>query len=327
MSRGSGQFSMARNLAERLSFSVIPVAPTIERPLPPSPSMSGADTRSLPRQRALLSWLFAARTLLAVGTLLAAALVWTTTPDVSFIFSIAVLVTLVATAYGWWRVRIRGGESAASSWWDRRWPISGWSPRWCTIQRARDLRLALRAGHRRLRGAAAAAARRAGHGVRHHPVRLRYIAGRLVRPGRGILGPGGGVQRGLRDRRGAGPPAARAEWSRTRWRPNCGGCGSRPMTSSRTSAPGCSPSTARAGSPSSIRWASGCSARRRPNDRTPDPGHAQARSPEMWAAMVAAIRHGRKVSRSEGTVQDDGRVFPIGLCTTTFRPRIARRRR
>ena len=43
------------------------------------------------------------------------------------------------------------------------------------------------------------------------------------------------------------------------------------------------------------------------------------RSPEMWAAMVAAIRHGRKVSRSEGTVQhDDGRVFPIGLSTTTF---------
>jgi len=101
---------MARNLAKRLSFSVIPVAPTIERPLPASPGISGADTRSLPRQRALLSWLFAARTLLAVGTLLAAALVWTRTPDVSFIFSIAVLVTLVATAYGWWRVRIRGGE-------------------------------------------------------------------------------------------------------------------------------------------------------------------------------------------------------------------------
>ncbi|HEY7029399.1 MAG TPA: ATP-binding protein [Gemmatimonadales bacterium] len=43
------------------------------------------------------------------------------------------------------------------------------------------------------------------------------------------------------------------------------------------------------------------------------------RSPEMWAAMVSAIRHGRKVSRSEGTVQhDNGRVFPIGLSTTTF---------
>ena len=43
------------------------------------------------------------------------------------------------------------------------------------------------------------------------------------------------------------------------------------------------------------------------------------RSPELWAALVAAIRHGRKVSRSEGMVQhDDGRMFPIGLSTTTF---------
>jgi PAS domain S-box-containing protein len=43
------------------------------------------------------------------------------------------------------------------------------------------------------------------------------------------------------------------------------------------------------------------------------------RSPELWAAVVAAIRHGRKVSRSEGTVQHgDGRVFPIGLSTTVF---------
>jgi two-component system sensor histidine kinase PilS (NtrC family) len=43
------------------------------------------------------------------------------------------------------------------------------------------------------------------------------------------------------------------------------------------------------------------------------------RSPELWAAIVAAIRHGRKVSRGEGTVlHDEGRIFPIGLSTTTF---------
>jgi two-component system, NtrC family, sensor histidine kinase PilS len=43
------------------------------------------------------------------------------------------------------------------------------------------------------------------------------------------------------------------------------------------------------------------------------------RSPELWAALVAAIRHGRKVSRGEGTVlHEDGRIFPIGLSTTTF---------
>lgn len=43
------------------------------------------------------------------------------------------------------------------------------------------------------------------------------------------------------------------------------------------------------------------------------------RSPELWAAMVAAIRHGRKVNRAEGMVQlASGRMFPIGLSTTTF---------
>ncbi|HEV8123617.1 MAG TPA: ATP-binding protein [Gemmatimonadales bacterium] len=43
------------------------------------------------------------------------------------------------------------------------------------------------------------------------------------------------------------------------------------------------------------------------------------RSPELWAAIVAAIRHGRKVNRAEGSVLlADGRMFPIGLSTTTF---------
>ncbi len=45
----------------------------------------------------------------------------------------------------------------------------------------------------------------------------------------------------------------------------------------------------------------------------------KTRSPELWAAIVAGLRHGRKVSRGEGTVQHaDGRIFPIGLSTTTF---------
>ena len=45
----------------------------------------------------------------------------------------------------------------------------------------------------------------------------------------------------------------------------------------------------------------------------------QRRSPELWAAIASGIRHGRKVSRGEGTVEhDDGRRFPIGLSTTAF---------
>lgn len=43
------------------------------------------------------------------------------------------------------------------------------------------------------------------------------------------------------------------------------------------------------------------------------------RSSELWAAVVAGIRSGRKVGRGEGTVmREDGGMFPIGLSTTTF---------
>jgi two-component system, NtrC family, sensor histidine kinase PilS len=46
----------------------------------------------------------------------------------------------------------------------------------------------------------------------------------------------------------------------------------------------------------------------------------KTRSSELWAATVAGIRNGRKISRGEGMVlQSAGRMFPIGLSTTTFR--------
>jgi two-component system sensor histidine kinase PilS (NtrC family) len=46
----------------------------------------------------------------------------------------------------------------------------------------------------------------------------------------------------------------------------------------------------------------------------------KTRSSELWAAAVAGIRNGRKISRGEGVVvQSGGRIFPIGLSTTTFR--------
>jgi two-component system, NtrC family, sensor histidine kinase PilS len=46
----------------------------------------------------------------------------------------------------------------------------------------------------------------------------------------------------------------------------------------------------------------------------------KSRSSELWAAAVAGIRNGRKISRGEGmVVQKAGRMFPIGLSTTTFR--------
>jgi two-component system, NtrC family, sensor histidine kinase PilS len=46
----------------------------------------------------------------------------------------------------------------------------------------------------------------------------------------------------------------------------------------------------------------------------------KVRSTELWAAVVAGIRNGRKISRGEGIVSHHGgRSFPIGLSTTTFR--------
>jgi PAS domain S-box-containing protein len=45
----------------------------------------------------------------------------------------------------------------------------------------------------------------------------------------------------------------------------------------------------------------------------------KSRSSELWAAIVAGIRHGRKVNRGEGFIlREDGSMFPIGLTTTTF---------
>ncbi len=66
--------------------------------------------RTLPSQRTMISWLFAARTLLAVVTLFGAALFWTDAPDVSFIVSVAVLIAFTITVYGWWSIWVRETE-------------------------------------------------------------------------------------------------------------------------------------------------------------------------------------------------------------------------
>ncbi len=78
-------------------------------PLPVSrPSIPSRTVRfGLPDQRTLLTWLFVGRVALAVATLIRAALVWTQTPDVSFIVSIGVLFAFLITAYGAYHTLIR----------------------------------------------------------------------------------------------------------------------------------------------------------------------------------------------------------------------------
>jgi two-component system sensor histidine kinase PilS (NtrC family) len=62
---------------------------------------------SLPDQRTLLSWLFVGRLVLAVGVLLGAGLVWTERPREAFLVSIAVVIALMFTAYGGWATVLR----------------------------------------------------------------------------------------------------------------------------------------------------------------------------------------------------------------------------
>ena len=62
---------------------------------------------SLPDQRTLLSWLFIGRLVLAVGVLLGAGLVWTERPRESFLVSVAVVIALTFTVYGAWAAFLR----------------------------------------------------------------------------------------------------------------------------------------------------------------------------------------------------------------------------
>ncbi|MBA2458600.1 MAG: PAS domain S-box protein [Gemmatimonadales bacterium] len=77
---------------------------------PPATEQPRTGKRSLPDQRTLLSWLFVGRLVLAVGILLGAGLVWTERPQESFLVSIAVLIALTFTAYGAWTVYVRQGR-------------------------------------------------------------------------------------------------------------------------------------------------------------------------------------------------------------------------
>ena len=72
------------------------------------PSDQRAGRSSLPDQRTLLSWLFMGRLILAVGILIGAGLVWTVRPQESFLVSIAVVIALMFTAYGFYIVHLRG---------------------------------------------------------------------------------------------------------------------------------------------------------------------------------------------------------------------------
>jgi two-component system sensor histidine kinase PilS (NtrC family) len=71
------------------------------------PSDQRAGRSSLPDQRTLLSWLFIGRLILAVGILMGAGLVWTERPQEAYLVTIAVVIALTFTAYGFYIVHLR----------------------------------------------------------------------------------------------------------------------------------------------------------------------------------------------------------------------------
>ena len=75
------------------------------------PDRRRAGRSTLPDQRTLLSWLFVGRLVLAIGILLGAGLVWTERPQESFLVTVAVIVALLFTGYGAWHVFLRGRQA------------------------------------------------------------------------------------------------------------------------------------------------------------------------------------------------------------------------
>jgi two-component system sensor histidine kinase PilS (NtrC family) len=87
-----------------------PEAASAREGVPPATERLRTGRSALPDQRTLLSWLFVGRLVVAVGILLGAGLVWTDRPQESFLSTIAVLIALTFTAYGSWIVFVRNRQ-------------------------------------------------------------------------------------------------------------------------------------------------------------------------------------------------------------------------
>ena len=188
-----------------------PEAASAREGVPPATERLRTGRSALPDQRTLLSWLFVGRLVVAVGILLGAGLVWTDRPQESFLVTIAVLIALTFTAYGSWIVFVRNRRPGNT---------------FLLFQAMVDLGVVTTIVHFAGQPQSAFPALYvlvvAAYALLMPPVwgavtavlASRAVSGRnLHRPvgdsGRRVLGADGGVQRGLRDRRRAGPPAAR----------------------------------------------------------------------------------------------------------------------
>lgn len=299
-------------------------------PAPPSaavatPAAAPAGLRglgwALPSPRRLIAWLFAARMVLAVATLLGASLSWTRSPDISFIVTISVLMAFTVTAYGWWAVWIKNLEPG---------------PAFLSIQAVVDLALVTTLVHFTggadsplsalyvvvLAAYAVLLPLWAGILVSLLASALYFLAGTLGGGGLGlpfwgqvaIFNTVFGIVAALGARlRRAGAEQDTLELELRRVRLEADDI----LLNIRSG-------VLTVDGFGRLAFINPTAERLLGIDGSTQVGlpildHLKSISSELWACLVAGIRSGRKVNRAEGIVfREDGSSFPIGLMTTTF---------
>jgi len=284
---------------------------------PPPPA-----TRALPDQKTLLSWVFGARVFLAVTTLVLASLVWTSEPGQSFLVSLAVLLVLVLTAYGYWYVWLRHRSPGQLFFFFQALadialvtllvhktggPDSAFPALYILLIAVYALLMSFGGG---LSMALGVAVVYFADSMWLDPSRIGLAFWGQVAVFVGAYLLVGMLASRLR---AAGVERQTLEYELRRVRLEADeilrNIRSGVMTVDETGR---------------LAFINPMAERLLQIDGERATGlpvldQLKLRSPELWAALVAAIRHGRKVNRGEGTVQHDGgRIFPIGLSTTTF---------
>lgn len=276
---------------------------------------------ALPSPRRLIAWLFAARMVLAVATLLGASLSWTRSPDISFIVTISVLLAFTVTAYGWWAVWIKNREMG---------------PVFLTVQAVVDLGLVTTLVHFTggadsplsalyvvvLAAYAVLLPLWAGILVSLLASALYFLVGMLDGGGLGlpfwgqvvIFNTVFGIVAALGARlRQAGAEQDTLELELRRVRLEADDI----LLNIRSG-------VLTVDGFGRLAFINPTAERLLGIDGTAQVGlpvldHLKSKSSELWACLVAGIRSGRKVNRAEGIVfREDGSSFPIGLMTTTF---------
>ncbi len=288
----------------------------------PSSDPRSSTRRTLPSQQTMISWLFAARTLLAVVTLFGAALFWTDAPDISFIVSVAVLIAFTITVYGWWAVWVRGTEPGLL---------------FLHTQAVVDIGLITTLVHFS-GGVSSPFTSLYIVFISAYAILMTPVSGAVVaviaasafvleaigfKPGGADVGVWGQVavftavyaivaQLGARLRQASAEQRSlRSELVRVRLEADDI---LRNIRSGVLTVDGLGRLAFINPTAERLLRING-----RAGIGLPVLDTLKGRSSELWAAIVAGIRHSRKVNRGEGMiVEEDGSMFPIGLTTTTF---------